>query len=258
MRDKIAQETVNQRINFLINHFEAGNKSAFGRRVDMKSGVIGDLVAGRLNKPSFDALLKIIAAYPTVSLNWLVLGEEPMLVTGAGADPQNISSYPPGQNNVHALGLLSDIPVVELGRVSFKARASFDYSQLQRFMSSDIFDTVLHRIPPGRTAEDYKDALVFDIEGDSMEPTLRDGQQVIAWPVAEAKWEHLHNTVCVVDYSDTVTVKAIFANDLFNTKGLTLHATGGAGGSFTVARKDIHSIWEVREFYGVVPVRLVA
>ena len=179
-----------------------------------------------------------------------------MLLSDAG--PQNISSYPTGQNNVQALGLLSDIPGIELGRVSFKARASFNYAQLQRFMSSELFDKVLFRLPPGRTAEDYQDALVFDIEGDSMEPTLRDGQQVIAWPVPEGKWEHLHNTVCVVDYSDTVTVKAIFANDLFNTKGLTLHATGGAGGSFTVARKDIHSIWEVREFYGVVPVRLVA
>nr|WP_262895817.1 S24 family peptidase [Hymenobacter ruricola] len=125
-------------------------------------------------------------------------------------------------------------------------------------MSSELFDKVLFRLPPGRTAEDYKDALVFDIEGDSMEPSLRDGQQVIAWPVSEGKWEYLHNTICVVDYDDTVTVKAILKNDLNNTDGLTLHATGGAGGSFTVARKDIHSIWEVREFYGVVPVRLVA
>ncbi|WP_460500758.1 S24 family peptidase [Hymenobacter agri] len=148
--------------------------------------------------------------------------------------------------------------MIELGRVSFKARASFNYAQLQRFMSSELFDKVLFRLPPGRTAEDYQDALVFDIEGDSMEPSLRDGQQVIAWPVPEGKWEYLHNTICVIDYDDTVTVKAIFKNELFDRDGLTLHATGGAGGSFTVARKDIHSIWEVREFYGVVPVRLVA
>lgn len=161
-------------------------------------------------------------------------------------------------NDAHAVGLLSDIPVIELGRVSFTARASFNYAQLQRFMTSDLFDKVLFRLPPGRTAEDYADALVFDIEGDSMEPSLRDGQQVIAWPVPEAKWEHLHNTICVVDYDDTVTVKAIFKNDLFTNDGLVLHATGGRGGEFTVARSLIHSIWEVREFYGVVPVRLVA
>jgi len=165
--------------------------------------------------------------------------------------------YPADQNNAHAVGLLSDIPIIELRRVSFKARASFNYAQLQRYKDSDIFDTVLFRLPPGRTAEDYADALVFDIEGDSMEPSLRDGQQVIAWPVSDGKWEYLHNTICVVDYDETVTVKAIFKNELFDRDGLTLHATGGAGGSFTVARKDIHSIWEVREFYGVVPVRLL-
>lgn len=161
-------------------------------------------------------------------------------------------------NDAHAIGLLSEIPVIELQRVSFKARASFDYAQLQRHQRNELFDTVLFRLPPGRTENDYKDALVFDIEGDSMEPSLTDGQQVIAWPVSDSKWEHLHNTICVVDYDDTVTVKAIFKNDLFNADRLTLHATGGRGGEFTVGRNLIHSIWEVREFYGVVPVRLVA
>jgi hypothetical protein len=258
MRVLETQQTVNQRINFLIEYYEAGNKSAFGRRVDMKSGVVGDLVGGRFNKPSYEALLKILSAYPSVNTDWLLKGEGEMLQTEASAEkPQKVSAYPPGQSNAHAVGLLSEIPVIELRRVSFKARASFNYAQLQRFKDNDIFDTVLHRLPPGKTAEDYQDALVFDIEGDSMEPSLRDGQQVIAWPVSEGKWEYLHNTICVVDYDETVTVKAVLKNDLNNTDGLTLHATGGLGGSFTVARKDIHSIWEVREFYGVVPVRLL-
>lgn len=190
-----------------------------------------------------------------ISPTWLLTGEGEMLASDAQS--QKNSSYPPGQTNVQAVGLLSDIPVIKLRRVSFKARASFGYMQMQHFKDSDLFDTVLFRLPPGRAEEDYKDALVFDIEGDSMEPSLRDGQQVIAWPVSDSRWEYLHNTICVVDYAEEVTVKAILKNDLNNTDGLTLHATGGAGGSFTVARKDIHSIWEVREFYGVVPVRLL-
>ena len=249
---------MHERLIFLIERLAGGVQARFAERVGVPTGTIGDILGKKKSKPGFELTGKILLAYPEVNERWLITGEGQMLKSDiSSAGPQNISSYPANQNNVQAIGLLSDIPVVELGRVSFKARASFDYSQLQRFMSSDLFDTVLHRIPPGRTAEDYKDALVFDIEGDSMEPTLRDGQQVIAWPVTEAKWEHLHNTVCVVDYADTVTVKAIFKNELFDRDGLTLHATGGAGGSFTVARKDIHSIWEVREFYGVVPVRLV-
>jgi hypothetical protein len=79
MREIESQQSINQRINFLIDHFERGNKSAFGRRVDMKSGVVGDLVGGRLNKPSYDAIVKILSAYPSVSTDWLVLGRGPML-----------------------------------------------------------------------------------------------------------------------------------------------------------------------------------
>jgi DNA-binding XRE family transcriptional regulator len=211
------------------------------------------------SSPSSDTLKRIAALYK-VSVDYLLNGSESIdmvYMDPPYAKHQKISSYPPGQNNVQAVKLLSQVPLIELPHVSFKARASFNYTQLQRHMNSDIFDTVLHRLPMGKTAEDYKDAVVFDIEGDSMEPSLRDGQQVIAWPVPESKWEYLHNTACVVDYEETVTVKAIYGNDLNNTDGLTLHATGGKGGHFTVARKDIHSIWEVREFYGPVPFRLL-
>jgi repressor LexA len=255
----VLEEPVSQRIKIVIDDFEEGVQRRFAMKIGANPTTISEIFGKRQNKPSVELLQKIADAYPQLRPEWLLLGEGEMLKsTNANAIPPKTSSYPTGQGNAHAVGLLSDIPVIELGRVSFKARASFNYAQLQRYKDSDIFDTVLFRLPPGRTAEDYADALVFDIEGDSMEPSLRDGQQVIAWPIPDSKWEYLHNTICVVDYDETVTVKAILKNDLNNTDGLTLHATGGLGGSFTVARKDIHSIWEVREFYGVVPVRLVA
>jgi repressor LexA len=251
------QQPIHERLNFLIERLAGGIQARFAERVGVPTGTIGDILGKKKSKPGFELTGKILQAYPEVSERWLITGEGEMLKSEISDRVQEISSYPAGQNNAHAVGLLSDIPVIELRRVSFKARASFNYAQLQRYKDSDIFDTVLFRLPPGRTAEDYADALVFDIEGDSMEPSLRDGQQIIAWPVSEGKWEYLHNTICVVDYDETVTVKAVLKNDLNNTDGLTLHATGGLGGSFTVARKDIHSIWEVREFYGVVPVRLL-
>jgi repressor LexA len=230
------------------------SQNELAQLVGVSGSTLGLIERGKTTSPNAD-LLASLASKLAINPSWLLTGEGQMVQSDAAA--QKVSAYPPGQSNAHAVGMLSEIPVIELGRVSFKARASFNYAQLQRFKDSDIFDTVLHRLPPGKTAEDYQDALVFDIEGDSMEPSLRDGQQVIAWPISEGKWEHLHNTICVVDYDETVTVKAILKNELFDRDGLTLHATGGAGGSFTVARKDIHSIWEVREFYGVVPVRLL-
>jgi repressor LexA len=239
------------------------SQQAIGELIGVSRSAVNGYEKGK-SFPVPDKLVKL-AQYFGVSVDYLLTGEKATSQSSLAEVSKNSdihpaasdSKYPPGQTNVQALGLLSDIPVITLRRVSFKARASFGYMQMQRFKESDIFDTVLFRLPPGRTEEDYKDALVFDIEGDSMEPSLRDGQQVIAWPVSDSRWEYLHNTICVVDYAEEVTVKAILKNDLNNTDGLTLHATGGAGGSFTVARKDIHSIWEVREFYGVVPVRLL-
>lgn len=169
--------------------------------------------------------------------------------------PQNISSYTPDRNAI-PVDILSNIPVLRLRRLPFKARASFNYQLMQRHMNSDIFEEAFFRLPTGKTEADYADALVIDIEGDSMEDSLQSGDKVIAWPVPPSKWEHLHNTICMVDYDDTVTVKAILKNDLFTSDSLTLVATGGGGGSFTVGRSAIHSIWEVREFFDPPKVRL--
>jgi repressor LexA len=243
--------TISDKISAIRKHF-GYSQDALAEKLGVSGSAIGFLQQGKTKNPSAD-LLASMTTKLGISPAWLLTGEGPMLISDAQALKN--SPYPAGQNNVQVYSTLSEIPLIALRHVSFKARASFNYAQLQRFKDSDIFDTVLHRLPPGKTEADYADALVFDIEGDSMEPHLRDGQQVIAWPIPESKWEYLHNTVCVVDYDDTVTVKAILKNDLNNTEGLTMHATGGIGGTFTVARKDIHSIWEVREFYGPVPFR---
>lgn len=238
----------------LRRHF-ALSQDALASKIGVSGGAIGLIENGRTKSPSAELLAKLTTELG-VSPHWLLTGEGEMLTSEAEA--QKVSKYPPGQTNVSARGLLSDIPVIKLRRVTFPARASFGYAQMQRIKSADIFETVLFRLPPGRTEQDYKDAVVFDVDGDSMEPSLRDGQAVIAWEIPEAKWEYLHNTICVVSYQEEVTVKAIRKNDLNNRDGLTLHATGGAGGEFTVERKDLNSIWEVREFYGIVPVRLLS
>ncbi|MGI4871284.1 MAG: hypothetical protein ACRYFX_08910 [Janthinobacterium lividum] len=172
-------------------------------------------------------------------------------------NPQKVSAHI-APNDAHAVGLFTDMPAVELPHATFKTWASFvelGGADVGNGGTGDL-PTLMHRLPPGRTAEDYKDAIVFDIEGDSMEPTMQSGHQVIAWFIPEGKWEHLHNTACVVAYDDTVTVKAILDNDLFINNRLTLRATRQGGGSFTVGRSSINSIWEVREFYGRVPYRL--
>jgi len=78
--------------------------------------------------------------------------------------------------------------MVELPFVSVKARASF-IGPGGVTVDPRQFDTV-HLVLYGTDElEKYERAVVFEVDGDSMEPLLHSGQRVIAWPVDEGKWE---------------------------------------------------------------------
>jgi transcriptional regulator with XRE-family HTH domain len=222
------------------------SKDALGEIAGISGTSVNNIENGKTKNPGAD-VLQAIASKLGISTQWLLLGEGEMLTSDAS--PQKTSSYT-APFDVHAVGFLGDFPVVELPFVSFKARASFvDLGGAD--VSAGNFERVMHRCGIDehgnqRTPADYADAIVFEVDGDSMTPSMQSGQKVIAWPIPEGKWEHLHNTACVVAYDDTVTVKAILENDLFVNNRLTLRATKPGG----------HSIWEVREFFGVVPYRL--
>lgn len=183
-----------------------------------------------------------LAKHFGLSLDYLLHGEGEMFSKSAPFD-------------VQALGFLSDMPSVELPFISFKARASFiglggadvDPSQ---------FETVRLSLLTPEEAERYTGAVVFEVDGDSMEPLMHSGQRVIAWPVPESKWEQLHNVACVVSYDDTVTIKAIRENDLFTKNLLTLYALDARAGYLPVARQSIRSIWRADEFFDRPKIRL--
>jgi hypothetical protein len=230
-----------------------------GEVAGISGTAIADIEKGKTLNPRADILAKISSKLE-ISAEWLLTGEGEMLNSSTLAtDSQKAPSYT-APFDVHAVGFLGDFPVVELPFVSFKARASF-VELGGADVSAGNFERVMHRCGIDdqgnqRTPADYADAIVFEVDGDSMVPSMQSGQKVIAWPIPEGKWEHLHNTACVVAYDDTVTVKAILENDLFVNNRLTLRATKPGGGYFVVGRSHIHSIWEVREFFGVVPYRL--
>lgn len=116
-------------------------------------------------------------------------------------------------------------------------------------VQSEQFEMVRFSLLTPEEAERYTGAVVFEVDGDSMEPLMHSGQRVIAWPVPEGKWEQLHNVACVVAYEDTVTIKAIRENDLFTKNLLTLYALDARAGYLPVAQQSIRSIWRADEFF---------
>lgn len=73
------QVTINQRIGQVIDHFEKGSQASFARKVGIRTGSIGDIMGKRQAKPGYDILTKIVAAYPELRADWLLIGRGEML-----------------------------------------------------------------------------------------------------------------------------------------------------------------------------------
>jgi transcriptional regulator with XRE-family HTH domain len=82
----VEEQTVNQRLERLVEHFFQGNKSAFAKAIGVSSQGLGEILGGRQSAPSFSLLQKLFSAYPQVRMQWLILGEGPMLVTHSNSD----------------------------------------------------------------------------------------------------------------------------------------------------------------------------
>lgn len=72
--------TINERIKCIIDTLFDRNVSAFSRKTGIKLPTIKDIVGGRLNKPGFEVLEKILSADTlNISPDWLILEQGDML-----------------------------------------------------------------------------------------------------------------------------------------------------------------------------------
>lgn len=85
-------DTIHERVSLLVDYFCKGNKTAFGRETDILPGVLASITGGRLSKPSFELLQKIMIRYPSVSGDWLILGRGPMIITRAVSNESTVDS----------------------------------------------------------------------------------------------------------------------------------------------------------------------
>lgn len=73
-------KTINERIKLIIDLKTNGNASAFSRLTGIPQATLKDIVGGRLNKPGFEVLEKILNVEAlNISTDWLMLGEGKML-----------------------------------------------------------------------------------------------------------------------------------------------------------------------------------
>jgi len=86
--------------------------------------------------------------------------------------------------------------------------------------------------------------IVFEVAGNSMEPTLKDKSRILAKFIDPSDWEYCSGGVFVVCYKNFLVVKRIKKNDLMLGDVLTLSSDNETAGEMTIRKSDITGIWE--------------
>jgi transcriptional regulator with XRE-family HTH domain len=65
---------INDRIAFLISALHL-NPNSFAEKIGVSTTVIYNIIKGRRTKPSYDLLMKILAVYKQIDVEWLLRGQ---------------------------------------------------------------------------------------------------------------------------------------------------------------------------------------
>ena len=79
-----------ERLQFILTHYKL-SPSGFADTIEVPRSSLSHLLSGR-NKPSLDFVLKVINAFPEISLYWLLLGKGEFLESNSNATTSKIAS----------------------------------------------------------------------------------------------------------------------------------------------------------------------
>jgi transcriptional regulator with XRE-family HTH domain len=152
-------------------------------------------------------------------------------------------SFTPSGNNARRIKL-DDINVRDVPVLPIRARATFAESYADdsyKYEPEEMLAVV--GIPD---TKEFSDPLIVEIDGDSMDPTLKYGALYLATPVPRDDWQYMASDVYCFVYRSSFVVKRVKDNTLLKEGLLTLHSDNPNGGTITIRGQDIRAVWRVR------------
>lgn len=260
------QNAVNQRLNFIVDNFEGGKKAAFARKVGMSPQGVQEILAGRKGDPSFKVLVKILESYPQVRIDWLVLGQGPMLRSATDAEKGysgHIGRFPVKSawgnpevaiiagnqynrlNHDYARRDESEVPNKKEKDTYAISNTLYTYDSLS--LPASILKPGLHR--------------AFPIQDSSMEPSFGKGDLIIAKQLRDVDWNAFPREITKSDVIDTFPMCVVevrskkeksieFGRCCVDTSLTTLRCFSDNRLFYPkrIALTDINEIWEFSSF----------
>lgn len=128
--------------------------------------------------------------------------------------------------------------LIKVQYVPIDAAASFVESLYETTYSMDYYGVMPE---DGEQLDDTY--MVFQVYGDSMEPTIPNHAKILARKIDEGLWESATGVIVIV-YGKTLSVKRILKNALFLDNILTLKADNPKHGQLDIERREIRCMWQ--------------
>lgn len=177
---------------------------------------------------SLDMLTAFFETYPDVNREYILIGKGNPVVDAQTKNESNVVKVSP---------YLQDA-LVKVQYVPIDAMASFVES---------LYDTTYEIDSYGVMPEEGEvldsSYMVFQVRGDSMEPTIPDGAKILVRRIDEGLWDSVSGVVVIV-YGKTLSVKRVLKNSLFLDNILTLKADNPKHGQLDIERREIRGMWQ--------------
>lgn len=220
--------SLNDRVLKFIAH-KSLTTQKFEQLVGLSNGAVNKM-GDNTRKSTLD---KISNAFPEINRVWLLTGEGNMLKADATKSNTRLigEAYSASQRDAE-VSLVDFIPV--------SAHASF----IEDYPCAAEFDQ-LPVILKSEEKADIESLKIFEVEGDSMIPTIQPGAMVLTKLIPECRW-HYAEGVVVAAYDDFVVLKRVIRNELLTSNRIILGSDNERYGEMTVAAADLRAMFKAK------------
>lgn len=207
-------------LNSVDNQLEMGN-AYIGKQIRKKASIGSDVIE------------KIVSIFPDLNIYWLIAGKGEMLVNDL---PANREPNVPAYSRKKIKEEMNLMPVVDI-------KAAADYKT--GYIVDGYIETLDTMVLP-TSLIGYKKHYVFQNWGDSMHPTLYDGDYVAASFVDTGDWLNIRDNsiYVIVSKSRGVNIKRI-KNRITQHGFIRCRSDNRHHPAFNVEVKDILQLWQV-------------
>ena len=220
--------------HYKLSTYEANNRLGYSRTSKLYKVLKNEV------RPGYETIVDLLASFPEVSADWLLMGHGPMLRAGVMAAAKPDLALHQMVRGDKVVVTVDDKGKENTVLVPIPAQAGYSVSHneavyLQQFGTYKI---------PGFERGEFR---AFEVAGDSMAPTINHRDVVVASRVEELRLLE-PGEVYVVVTAESVMLKRIRNRLRASDAEMLLYSDNPHRLPFGMETRDVHELWRVRGY----------